>query len=62
MFSVGIYVCFLLGFAEGLCAGIDGFNVCVLLEISDSVHGLGLLQHVWCTFATELCVLQRSEL
>jgi hypothetical protein len=26
-----MHVCVLLGFVEGLCAEIDGFNVCVLL-------------------------------
>jgi hypothetical protein len=31
-------VCVLLGFVEGLCAEIDGFNVCVLLELSDSLY------------------------
>ena len=29
----GMYVCVLLGFVEGLCAEIDSFNVCVLLEL-----------------------------
>jgi len=32
-----MHVCVLLGFVEGLCVEIDGFNVCVLLELSDSV-------------------------
>jgi hypothetical protein len=31
-------VCVLLGFVEGLCAEIDGFNMCVLLELSDSLY------------------------
>ena len=38
-----IHVCFLLGFVEGLYAEIDGFNMCVLLELSNSVYMMGLL-------------------
>ena len=32
-----MHVCVLLEFIERLYAEIDGFNVCVLLELSDSV-------------------------
>ena len=55
-----MHVFFLWGFVEGLCAEIDGLNVCVLLEISDSVYMLGLLQHVWCVHA-KMCVVQRNS-
>jgi hypothetical protein len=28
-----MHVCVLLGFVKGLCAEINGFNVCVLLDL-----------------------------
>jgi hypothetical protein len=37
-------------FVEGLCAEIDGFNVCVTLELSDSVV---------CVHA-KMCVVQQN--
>jgi hypothetical protein len=33
-----MHVCVLLGFVEGLCDEIDGFNVCVLLEFIERLY------------------------
>ena len=51
-------VCVLLGFVEGLCAGIDGFNMCVLLELSDSLYAGVVTTCVVCVHA-KICVVQR---
>jgi len=50
-------MCVLLGFVEGLCAKIDGFNVCVLLELSDSLYAGVVTACVVCVHV-ELCVVQ----
>jgi len=50
-------VCVLLGFVEGLCAEIDGFNVCVLMELSDSLYAGVVTTCVVCVHA-KMCVLQ----
>jgi hypothetical protein len=54
-----MHVCVLLGFVEGLCAEIDGFNVCVLLELSDSVYAGVVTACVVCVHA-KMCVVQRN--
>jgi len=54
-----MHVCVLLGFVEGLCAEIDGFNVCVLLELSDSVYVGVVTACVVCVHA-KMCVVQRN--
>jgi hypothetical protein len=46
-------------FVEGLCAEIDGFNVCVLLELSDSVYVGVVTACVVCVHA-KMCVEQRN--
>ena len=46
-------------FVEGLCAEIDGFNVCVLLELSDSVYVGVVTACVVCVHA-KMCVVQRN--
>jgi hypothetical protein len=46
-------------FVIGLCAEIDGFNVCVLLELSDSVYGGVVIACVVCVHA-KMCVVQRN--
>ena len=38
-------------FVEGLCAEIDGFDVCVLLELSDSVYAGVVTACVVCVHA-----------
>jgi len=35
-----IHVCVLLGFVEGFCAEIDGFNVCVLLKFIERLYAV----------------------
>jgi hypothetical protein len=50
---------FLLVFVEGLYAEIDGFNVCVLLELSDSVYAGVVTALVVCVHA-KMCVVQRN--
>jgi len=44
-------------FVEGLCAEIDGFNVCVLLELSDSVYTGVVTACVVCVHA-KMCIVQ----
>jgi len=51
-------VCVLLGFVEGLCAEIDGFNVCVLLELGDTLYAGVVTACMVCVHA-ELCVVQQ---
>jgi hypothetical protein len=46
-------------FVEGLGAEIDGFNVCVLLELSDSVYAGVVTACVVCVHA-KMCVVQRN--
>jgi predicted cation transporter len=46
-------------FVEGLGAEIDGFNVCVLLELSDSVYAGVVTACVMCVHA-KMCVVQRN--
>jgi len=46
-------------FVEGLCAEIDGFNVCVLLELSDSVYAGVVTTCMVCVHA-KMCVVQRN--
>jgi hypothetical protein len=46
-------------FVEGLYAEIDGFNVCVLLELSDSVYVGVVTTLVVCVHA-KMCVVQRN--
>jgi len=46
-------------FVEGLCAEIDGFNVCVLLELSDNVYAGVVTTCVVCVHA-KMCVVQRN--
>jgi hypothetical protein len=46
-------------FVEGLCAEIDGFNMCVLLELSDSVYAGVVTACVVCVHA-KMCVVQRN--
>jgi hypothetical protein len=52
-------VCVLLGFVEGLCAEIDGFNVCVLLELSDSLY-VGVVTACMVCLHAKMCVVQRN--
>ena len=47
-------------FVEGLGAQIDGFNVCVLLELSDSVYA-GVVTACVVPVHAELCVVQRNS-
>jgi len=54
-----MHVCVLLGFVEGLCAEIDGFNVCVMLELSDSVYTGVVTVCVVCVH-DKMCVVQRN--
>jgi len=46
-------------FVKGLGAEIDGFNVCVLLELSDSVYAGVVTACVVCVHA-KMCVVQRN--
>jgi len=46
-------------FVQGLGAEIYGFNVCVLLELSDSVYAGVVTACVVCVHA-KMCVMQRS--
>jgi hypothetical protein len=46
-------------FVEGLCAEIDVFNVCVLLELSDSVYARVVTACVVCVHA-KIWVVQRN--
>jgi hypothetical protein len=46
-------------FVEGLGAEIDGFNVYVLLELSDSVYAGVVIACVMCVHA-KMCVVQRN--
>ena len=51
-------LCILLQFIERLCAEIDGFNLCVLLELSDSLYVGVVTPYVVCVHA-KMCVVQR---
>jgi hypothetical protein len=44
-------------FVEGLGVEIDGFNVCVLLELSNSVYAGVVTAYVVCVHA-KMCVVQ----
>jgi hypothetical protein len=50
-------VCILLEFIERLYAGINGFNVCVLLELSNSLCAGVVTAYVVCVHA-KMCVGQ----
>ena len=54
-----VSMCVLLGFNERLCAEIDGFNMCVLLELSDNVYAGVVTACVVCVHA-KICVVQRN--
>jgi hypothetical protein len=47
-------------FVKGFGAEIDGFNVCVLLELSDSVY-VGVVTACVVRVHAELCVVQRNS-
>jgi hypothetical protein len=53
-----MHVCVLLGFVEGLCAEIDGFSMCVMLELSDTLCAGVVTACVVCVHA-KICVGQR---
>ena len=46
----------LLEFVERLCVVIDGFNICVLLELSDSLYIRVVTACVVCVHA-KMCVV-----
>jgi hypothetical protein len=52
-------VCVLLGFVEGLCDEIYGFNVCFLLELSDSLY-VGVVTACMVCLHAKMCVVQRN--
>ena len=52
---------FCWNFVEGLCAEIDGFDVCVLLELSDGVYTGVVTACVVCVHA-KMYVVQRNSI
>jgi len=55
-----MHVCVLLGFVEGLCAEIDGFNVCLLQRISIRCRIVCCTTN--CDSLPKLCRLQRISI